>query len=120
MIVDAELARCLNEFADGGKPIGLCCISPVIAASVLGKRGVSVTVGKGAQAADGSDAWPYAGTSDAINNYGATHVDVDFDEVLVDDANKVVTAPAYMHEGTLASVYVSVGGMVNETLNLMQ
>ncbi len=119
MIVNAELARCLNEFADGGKPIGLCCISPVIAAAILGNRGVAVTVGKGEEAAEGSSAWPYAGTSVAIQNYGAEHVDVDFDEVLVDNAHKVVTAPAYMHEGSPSTVYLSVGGMVKETLNLM-
>ena len=32
MSVDKEVVRILKEFQSTGKPIGLCCISPIIAA----------------------------------------------------------------------------------------
>ena len=116
MKVNKDLARCINEFAEAGKPQGFCCISPVIPAFLL--PGVSVTIGKGAELANGDAAWPYSGTSGACENYGAVHVDTDVDEVCVDDARKIVTSSAYMHNGTPSSIFDSVGGMVRGTLNL--
>ena len=43
MTVDLELSEKLKSFHSSGKPIGLCCISPVIAAKLI--PGVEVTVG---------------------------------------------------------------------------
>ena len=43
MEVDGTVSRVLKEFHGAGKPIGLCCIAPVIAAKVF--EGVEVTVG---------------------------------------------------------------------------
>ena len=44
MSVDESVSRILKEFHSAGKPIGMCCIAPVIAAKVF--DGVEVTVGK--------------------------------------------------------------------------
>ena len=57
----AGVADVLTQFHSAGKPIGLCCISPVLAARVL--PGVTVTVGS--ESEEGV-VWPYAGTAGAI------------------------------------------------------
>lgn len=57
----AGVADVLKRFHSAGKPIGLCCISPVLAAKVI--PGVTVTVG-GEEEEGG--VWPYAGTAGAI------------------------------------------------------
>jgi enhancing lycopene biosynthesis protein 2 len=46
--VNAEVSRVLEEFHAAKKPIGLCCIAPILAALVLGKKGVrpKITLGK--------------------------------------------------------------------------
>ncbi len=42
--VDDEVVRILRQFRDQKKPIGMCCIAPIIAAMVFaGKDGVPVT-----------------------------------------------------------------------------
>lgn len=41
--VNKEVERVLKEFHGAKKPIGLCCIAPVLAAKVI--KGVEVTVG---------------------------------------------------------------------------
>ena len=110
MEVDADVLRAIKGFSAANKPIGLCCIAPVIAASVLKCK---VTVGQ----ADG-DGWPYGGTVAAVENYGGTHEAVDIDGVCIDAAAKVVTTPAYMYEGKAHEIYNSVGKMVTETLKL--
>ena len=41
--VDEDVARILREFRDQKKPIGMCCIAPIIAAMVFGaKDGIPV------------------------------------------------------------------------------
>jgi len=53
MTVDSEVERVLREFHRAQKQIGLCCISPVLAAKIFGQ--VGLTLGK--QGAE--DTWPY-------------------------------------------------------------
>ena len=86
--IDEDLVSSLEGFRAAGKPIGLCCIAPVIAAAVLK---CEVTVGQ-----PSGDKWPYGGTADAIAAYGGTHVATDIHGVHVDSASKVVTSAAYM------------------------
>lgn len=69
MTVDPEVASVLTQFHAARKPIGLCCIAPVLAARVL--PGVSLTVGS--EEEEGG-VWPYAGTAKAIVAMGGTHV----------------------------------------------
>ncbi|KAK2509225.1 hypothetical protein MC885_009193 [Smutsia gigantea] len=103
--VHRDVERVLKEFHQAGKPIGLCCIAPVLAAKVLG--GVEVTVGH--EQEEGGK-WPYAGTAEAIKALGAKHC--------VKEKNKVVTTPAFMCETALHHVHDGIGTMVKKVLEL--
>lgn len=46
MTVIPEVERVLKDFHGAKKPIGLCCIAPMLAAKVLGGSGVTITLGK--------------------------------------------------------------------------
>ena len=109
--IDPDVAKALTAFSAANKPIGLCCIAPVLAASVLKCK---VTVGQ-----PEGDKWPYGGTVGAIQNYGGTHEDMGIDGVCIDAAARVVTSPAYMYDAAPHEVYESVGKMVHETLKLV-
>ena len=114
LIPDVE--RVLGEFHGAAKPIGLCCIAPVLAAKAFGSAGVEVTMG--GEAEEGGK-WPYAGASGAAKALGATHVAKDTADVAhVDAKNKVVTAPAYMCETALHEIFDGIGKMVGEVLKL--
>ena len=110
MVVDADLEAASKAVHAAQKPLGMCCIAPVIAAHVLK---ATVTVGE----AEGAK-WPYGGTVGAVEAYGGTHQAAPFDGVCVDAENMVVTSPAYMYEGQPHEVFDSVGVMVSETLRL--
>lgn len=111
---DPDVARVIREFNAAGKPIGLCCISPILAARVLGTvgageggggPGVSVTIGNDPQ------------TAAAIHAMGATHVAKPVSEAHVDERRRVVTAPAYMYgEAPIHEVFEGIGDMVEQTL----
>merc|ERR1712113_23179 len=111
MIVDPDLTTAIEGFNARKKPIGFCCIAPVVAAYVLKCK---VTVGQ----AEG-DKWPYGGTVAAIQGYGGTHEMKGPAETCIDNLQKVVTSPAYMYEGTASDTWQSVGAMVNGVLSLV-
>ncbi|XP_075398343.1 glutamine amidotransferase-like class 1 domain-containing protein 3, mitochondrial [Tenrec ecaudatus] len=111
--VHKDVERVLKEFHGAGKPIGLCCIAPVLAARVL--RGVEVTVGH--EQEEGGK-WPYAGTAEAIKALGARHCVKDVTEAHVDQKNKVVTTPAFMCETALHHIHDGIGAMVRKVLEL--
>ncbi|NWV49262.1 GAL3B protein, partial [Daphoenositta chrysoptera] len=114
--VNREVERVLKDFHKAGKPIGLCCISPVLAAKVL--SGAEVTVGH--EEEEGGK-WPYAGTAGAIKELGAKHcvkeVTISF-PAHVDTKNKVVTTPAFMCETALHHIFDGIGAMVKNVLKL--
>lgn len=111
LVVEPAVERAVAAFAAQGKPIGLCCIAPVIAAALI--PGVHVTVGR----AEGEQ-WPYGGTVGAVKAYGGIHEETGADGVCVDRQRKVVTSCAYMFAGAPHEIYESVGLMVAETLAL--
>jgi enhancing lycopene biosynthesis protein 2 len=100
-----DVSRVVKAFHAAKKPIGLCCIAPVIAARVLGTRkdgpGVKVTLGNDAQVAA------------AVQTMGSTHVPKGVTEAFTDEANRVVTTPAYMYEAKPHEVFEGIGRMVD-------
>lgn len=105
MAVDAEVDRLVRGFHRAGKPIGLACIAPVIAARVL--TGVAVTLGGEGDAPNAVRAW------------GSVHRVVGVHECVVDEGFKVATAPAYMYaEANAWQVSVGIGKMVEQVFRL--
>jgi len=113
--VNEEVKRVISDFHSSKKPIGLCCIAPVLAAKVI--PGCSVTVGSDTE--EGGK-WPYAGTAGAITTLGATHVKKEVTEAHVDEANKIVTTPAYMCDTAVHLIHDGIGEMVSNVIKLVK
>ncbi|XP_062831237.1 glutamine amidotransferase-like class 1 domain-containing protein 3, mitochondrial [Anolis carolinensis] len=111
--VNGDVERVLKDFHKAGKPIGLCCISPVLAAKVL--PGTEVTVG---HEEEQGGKWPYAGTAGAIKALGGKHHVKEVTEAHVDTKHKVVTTPAFMCETDLHHIFDGIGAMVKNVLKL--
>lgn len=112
--VNEEVAKCINNFHAAKKPIGLCCISPVLAAKLI--PGVEITVG---QDKDDGGRWPYPGTADAVQQMGAKHINKDVNEIHVDQQNKVVTTPAFMCETKVHEIHDGIGKMVEAIVKMV-
>jgi len=97
-----QLARAFHE---AGKPIGLVCIAPVMAAAICG-AGTQCTIGSDAE------------TAAAIETMGAEHLACPVSEARVDTANKLVTTPAYMLAGSVSEAYSGITECVKEVLAL--
>ena len=106
--VNDQVERIVLEMHRAGKPIGLACIAPVIAASVLGKLGKNPKVTIGAD----------KGTADAIETMQAQHQDTGPADICIDEINRLVTTPCYMNNVGPWTVYQGAEKMVEEVLRM--
>ncbi len=102
--VDPDLLRVLRAFRAAGKPIGAVCIAPAVLVAAL--REGSVTIGND------------PGTAAAIVAMGGEHAGCPVTEMHVDQARKIVTAPAYMYNAGIADVSRGIEAAVNAALEL--
>ncbi|XP_061735775.1 glutamine amidotransferase-like class 1 domain-containing protein 3, mitochondrial isoform X2 [Nerophis ophidion] len=110
--VNAEVKAVLEAFRGEGKPIGLCCISPVLAAKVF--PGCEVTVGL-----ENHDKYPNTTeTAATINQLGCKHVSAAVGQSHVDQKNKLVTTCAFMCDAPIHEVFDGIGSMVQGVLKL--
>ena len=105
MEVQADFLRVARAFHDAGKPIGLICIAPVMAAAICGE-GTKCTIGNDAD------------TAAAINSMGGEHLECPVTEARVDAERKMVTTPAYMLAGSVSEAYSGISYCVKEVLAL--
>ncbi len=107
--VNPEVARVVKQFHDAGKPVGMCCIAPVIGARVLGTKsggpGVTVTIG--------SD----AATAAAITAMGSKNISKPVTESYTDPKHNMITTPAYMYgNAPIHQVFDGIGAMIDGVL----
>ena len=106
--VRPDVAAFLSEFFAAGKPVGAICIAPALVALALYGRhdSASMTLGND------------AGVADAITQLGQQFTSTpSAREVVIDEAHKLVTTPAYMFDDALLSdVFVGIGRCVAEVL----
>jgi enhancing lycopene biosynthesis protein 2 len=104
--IDPEVKRIINETVFANKPIAAFCMGPTVVAKALQDTGIHshLTVGTTAKPS------PYdiAAVSGGINAAGAVAEMVTVDEIVVDHKNKIVTAPCYMMEASIAEINVGI------------
>jgi len=110
--VNKEVENAIKMFEKSKKPMGFCCIAPVLAAKCI--PGVEITVGKSS-----GENWPYAGTCAAVAECGAVHFEKEVTDVHVDTKHKVVSTPAYMCDTKVHLIHDGVGNMVRNVLQLV-
>ena len=103
--VQPEVLALAEAFAEAGKPVGLICISPALAAKIYGP-GVTCTIGNDAD------------TAAAMNKMGATHEQCAVTEIIEDKARKLVTTPAYMLAQNISEAASGINKLVDRVLEL--
>lgn len=106
--IDEGVDQLLEKFHAAGKPIGAMCIAPAVLARHFSgrKQGVRLTVGTDED------------VGGKLEKLGATHVSAQVDEIVVDEANKVVTTPAYMLASGPAEAASGIDKLVTKVLEL--
>ncbi|MDY7567064.1 isoprenoid biosynthesis glyoxalase ElbB [Pseudomonas sp. RTC3] len=102
-----ELLTLAEAFAESGKPIGLICISPALAAKIYGP-GVTCTIGNDPD------------TAKAICKMGGIHKECAVDEIVEDTARKLVSTPAYMTAQSISESAAGINKLVDRVIELTQ
>lgn len=106
--VNPDVARLLKATVEARKPLGAVCIAPVILAKVLGDDlAPSLTIGTD------------AGTAEAVQKMGASHIDCPVKEAVIDRENKIVTSPAYMSAGRISEAADGIEETVRVLLDMI-
>ena len=103
--VQPDVLALTEAFAEAGKPVGLMCISPALAAKIYGP-GVTCTIGRDAD------------TAAAMNKMGATHQDCAVSDIVEDKARKLVCTPAYMLAQSISEAASGINKLVDRVLEL--
>jgi enhancing lycopene biosynthesis protein 2 len=92
--VHPEVNDFLVRAQGAGKPVGAMCIAPVILARVFGADlKPLLTIGND------------PATAEQVQKMGAEHQNCTADDLVVDEANRFVTTPAYMLAGNIGEVF---------------
>ena len=103
--VDPGVTALVTGMHAAKKPIGALCIAPALVARILGAdHHVEVTIGND------------KGTAEALGAMGAKHTDQVVEDIVVDEANRVVTTPCYMLAKGPAEVGAGVEKLVTKLL----
>ncbi|MBB2494013.1 isoprenoid biosynthesis glyoxalase ElbB [Aquipseudomonas ullengensis] len=106
--VQPDVLAAAQAFAQAGKPIGLICISPALAVKIFG-AGVTATLGSSEDPA-----------AAALVSMGGVHEECAVEDVIEDQAHKLVTTPAYMLAQSIAEAASGINKLVDRVLELAQ
>jgi len=104
--INSDVATAIQAFHKAGKPLGFICITPVIAARLLGPEHIELTIGNDTESA--AD----------INTMGARHIECPVWNTVVSKQGKIVSTPAYMLGPTIGEVAKGIDKLVGEVMGL--
>ena len=103
--VQPDVLSAAQAFVKAGKPLGLICIAPALAAKIFGS-GVICTIGNDHE------------TAAALVQMGAVHHECEVREIVEDSAHKLVTPPAYMLAQSIGEAAAGINKLVDRVLEL--
>ncbi len=106
--IDPDIEKAIKQTVEGNKVIGAICISPVLIARALKDTGINPTLTIGTD----------KGTMDALKALNANPKEAQVTEIVVDDANKIVSTPAYMLGPNIAKVAKGIEKLVKKVLEM--
>ena len=106
--VEPSVARLIESAFLDKKPLGFICIAPVIAATVLGKYGIELTIGC------------HEETAASITKTGAVHVPQSVYKTHTDPRYPIVSTPAYMLAKRISEVATGIEALVAEVIRLIK
>jgi len=104
--VDRLVEKAIKETHAAGKVIGALCIAPVLIAKLLGE--VDITIGN-----DES-------TAADIEEIGGVHVEAGNGEVVIDNANRIVSNPCYMLDAKITDIAIGADNVVKAIIEMTE
>lgn len=112
-----DVKKIIREFINAGKPILALCMAPTTIAKAMegSDQKIKLTVGTTAE----NSPYDIEAISGGIQKTGAQAEMKTIKEVLVDEKNKIVTAPCYMMNASVNQVHDNIQNATEELFKLM-
>lgn len=105
MTVRPEVEQAILSTYEAHKPVLAMCIAPMVLAKVLGRYGVTLTLGQPCAA------------SQAAEQLGARHHVCGPTDICVDPVHRIYTTPAYMVGTRISEIFAGADHMVEALMN---
>ncbi|MGH1372038.1 MAG: isoprenoid biosynthesis glyoxalase ElbB [Cellvibrionaceae bacterium] len=105
MTMNETVLLAAKSFKEAAKPVGLMCIAPAMAAAIFGE-GVQCTIGTDVE------------TANVLTSMGVEHINAEVNHVVVDEARKLVSTPAYMLAQNISQAADGIEELVDRVLSL--
>ena len=102
--INNDVLNACKKFANANKPAGYMCIAPALTPFIYDDAKITI----------GND----KDTAAALTKLGATHLNCDVDDVVIDQHNKIVTTPAYMLAQSIVEADEGIEKLVKSVLAL--
>lgn len=113
-----EVKLLLVNMVNIGKPICSLCVSPTVVAKAFEGSEIHPELTLGTTAQDSE--YDIQGFSDGIEAVGAKPVMKTMDEIMVDTANKIVSAPCYMMKTDIVGIRNNTKKAIEKTIALIE
>jgi len=115
--IQPDVKRIILEMVHHRKPVCGLCMGPTVIAKALEGSGVKANLTVGTTEAPS----PYEidAISAGMEKTGATAVMKEVTEIMVDESNKIVTAPCYMMEATVSQIRNNIKMAIDKTIQLI-
>lgn len=101
------LSALIKAMHQAKKPIGAICIAPALLAKALADEGILLTIGNDRV------------TAEAIETMGHRHQESSADNIVVDEANRVVSTAAYMCAASIGEAGAGIEKLVNKVMGMV-
>ena len=105
--VDPDLKALSRAMHAAGKPLGFICIAPAMLPKIFDFP-LRLTIGTDID------------TAEVVEDMGGEHVPCHVDDIVVDEDNKIITAPAYMLAQNIAEAATGIEKLVDRVLVLAE
>ena len=112
-----EVKKAINETIAAGKPLAGMCMGPTVIAKALEGSGIKseLTVGT----TEEKSPYDIKAISEGMEKTGASAVMKSVEEILVDEKNKIITAPCYMMDASITQVRDNIKATVKKLVELV-
>ena len=108
--INPDVYRLISEMILLKKPIGAICIAPTMMAKILAEQNQSATMTIGKDETTAKD----------IEAMGSTHKECPVEEIVIDEENNIVTAPAYMDAKNISEAADGIEKLVKQIILMVK
>lgn len=115
--IHPEVKRIIVETVMANKPLGAVCMSPTTVAKAL--EGTDIHANLTVGTTEESSPYEIGAISEGMESIGATVEMKSVRDILVDENNKIVTAPCYMMEASVKDIRKNVKDTVDKVVEML-